>query len=161
ASQVPELQFAQNVSLVFFGINLKCASCHDSFIDSWKLDDAYSLAAVVADKPLEIHRCDKATGKIASPRFMWSELGTIDAKVPRAKRLDQLAGLVVHPDNGRFTRTIANRLWHRLMGRGIVHPVDLATNRPWNEDLLDYLGVYLADNGYDLKKLLEHMLTSQ
>ena len=28
-----EIQFAQNVGQVFLGINLKCASCHDSFID--------------------------------------------------------------------------------------------------------------------------------
>src|SRR5262249_3909914 len=40
ASQVPEMQFAQNVSQVFFGANLKCASCHDSFIDDWKLEDS-------------------------------------------------------------------------------------------------------------------------
>ena len=32
ASQVREVQFAQNVSQVFLGANLKCASCHDSFI---------------------------------------------------------------------------------------------------------------------------------
>jgi hypothetical protein len=107
ASQVVELQFAQNVTQVFFGANLKCASCHDSFIDNWKLDDAYALAAVIADKPLELHRCDKATGKFASPRFLWPELGTIDAKAPKAKRLEQFAALVTHSDNGRFTRTIA------------------------------------------------------
>ena len=75
ASQVPELQFSQNVAQVFFGINMKCASCHDSFIDHWKLDDAYALAAIVADKPLKIHRCDKATGKLAAARFLWPELG--------------------------------------------------------------------------------------
>jgi hypothetical protein len=68
---------------------------------------------------------------------------------------------VTHPDNGRFTRTIANRIWQRLMGRGVVHPVDVMANRPWNEDLLDYLAVYLSDNGYDLKKLIEHIVTSQ
>ena len=51
ASQVPELQFSQNVAQVFFGINLKCASCHDSFIDNWKLRDAYGLAAITADRP--------------------------------------------------------------------------------------------------------------
>jgi hypothetical protein len=161
ASQVPELQFSQNVSQVFFGANLKCASCHDSFIDSWKLDDAYALAAVVADRPLEIHRCDKAIGRKASARFLWPELGTIDAKQPKAKRLEQLAALVTHRDNGRFTRTIANRLWQRLMGRGIVHPVDIMANRPWSVDLLDYLAVYLADNGHDLKKLIEHIVTSR
>jgi mono/diheme cytochrome c family protein len=161
ASQVQELQFSQNVSQVFFGINMKCASCHDSFIDRWKLDDAYGMAAIIAERPLEIYRCDKPTGRKASPHFVFPELGSIDAAQPRAKRLEQLARLVTHPDNGRFTRTIANRLWQRLMGRGIVHPVDVMANRPWNEDLLDYLGVYLADQKYDLKKLMEHIVTSR
>jgi mono/diheme cytochrome c family protein len=161
ASQVPELQFAQNVSQVFFGINMKCASCHDSFIDTWKLDDAYSLAAIIADQPLEIHRCDKPLGRKATPRFLWPELGGIDAAQPRARRLEQLAKLVTHPDNGRFQRTIANRIWQRLFGRGIVHPVDVMANKPWNEDLLDYLGAYLADHNYDLKQLLEHIVRSR
>jgi hypothetical protein len=161
ASQTPEIQFSQNVSLVFFGINMKCASCHDSFIDSWKLDDAYNLAAVVAEKPLEIHRCDKATGRIASPRFLWPELGEIDAAVPRVERLQQVAGLVTHAENGRFARTIVNRLWQRLMGRGLVHPVDVMANRPTSEDLLDYLANYLVEQHYDLKKLIEHILTSR
>ncbi len=161
ASQVVELQFSQNVTQVFFGVNLKCASCHDSFIDHWKLDDAYAIAAIIADKPLDIHRCDKATGKFASPRFLWPELGTIDAKAPKAKRLEQFAQLVTHPENGRFARTIANRIWQRLMGRGIVHPVDGMGNQPWSEDLLDYLAVYLVDQKYDLKKLMEHIATSK
>jgi hypothetical protein len=161
ASQVQELQFSQNLSQVFFGINMKCASCHDSFIDKWKLTDAYGLAAIIADREMEIYRCDKPTGRKASPRFVFPELGNIDAAQPKAKRLEQVAGLVTHPDNGRFPRTIANRLWQRLMGRGIVHPVDVMANRPWNDDLLDYLGVYLADQKYDLKKLLEHIVRSR
>jgi hypothetical protein len=161
ASQVPELQFSQNVSQVFFGINMKCASCHDSFIDTWKLDDAYSLAAVIADQPLEIHRCDKPLGRKAAPRFLWPDLGSIEAAQPRARRLEQLAHLVTHPDNGRFQRTIANRIWQRLFGRGIVHPVDVMANKPWDEDLLDYLGTYLANHGYDLQRLIEHIARSQ
>src|SRR5262249_8222324 len=128
ASQVPELQFSQNVSQVFFGVNMKCASCHDSFIDAWKLDDAYALAAVVADKPLEVHRCDKPLGTTASPRFLWPKLGSIDAKSTKGQRLEQLAKLITHPDNGRFPRTIVNRLWQRLFGRGLVHPVDIMAN---------------------------------
>lgn len=161
ASQVVELQFSQNIGQVFFGANLKCASCHDSFIDSWKLDDAYGLAAVIADKPLAVHRCDKPTGATAGPKFLFPELGVIDAKAPKAKRLEQLAGLVTHPDNGRFSRTMANRVWHRLMGRGLVHPVDVMGNKPWSEDLLDYLAGYFAENNYDLKKLMAHIATSR
>jgi Protein of unknown function (DUF1549)/Protein of unknown function (DUF1553)/Planctomycete cytochrome C len=160
ASQIVELQFSQNIGQVFFGANLKCASCHDSFIDSWKLVDSYGLAAVIADGPLPIHRCDKPTGKTAGPKFLFPELGTIDPALPKAKRLERLADLSTHPDNGRFTRTIANRIWHRLMGRGIVHPVDVMANKPWSEDLLDYLAVYLVDNGHDLKKLMEHIATT-
>jgi hypothetical protein len=161
ASQRREVQFSQNISQVFFGANLKCASCHDSFIDDWKLADAYGLAAVIAEEPLEIHRCDKATGQTASPKFLFPELGNIDASKPKADRLRELADLVTHADNGRFTRTIANRLWDRLLGRGIVHPVDMMANRPWSEDLLDYLALYLVDHDYDLKQLIRHIATSR
>jgi hypothetical protein len=161
ASQVAELQFSQNISQVFFGVNMKCASCHDSFIDNWKLDDAYSLAAIVSDKPLEIFRCDKPTGKNAVAGFLWPELGNIDAKLPKDKKLEQLAALVTHPDNGRFSRTIANRIWQKLMGRGVVHPVDMMANKPWNDDLLDYLAFYFKENKYDLKKLIGHITSSQ
>lgn len=161
ASQVTEIQFSQNVSQVFFGINMKCASCHDSFIDRWKLDDAYGLAAIIAEKPLEIHRCDKPTGKIAEPKFMWPELGSIDASASKSERLAQLARLVTDKNNGRFSRTITNRIWQRLMGRGIVHPVDVMANEPWSEDLLEYLAGYLVEQKYDLKALLAHIATSQ
>lgn len=161
ASQVREIQFSQNVSQVFFGMNLKCASCHDSFIDSWKLDDAYRLAAIVADAPLEIHRCDKATGRMATAGFLWPELGEIDPALPKEQRLARFAELVTHPENGRFTRTIVNRVWHGLFGHGLVHPVDVMSNRPWSEDLLDYLASYLLDSNYDLKQLLEHIVSSR
>src|SRR5258707_31143 len=82
-----------------------------------------------------------------TPHFLWPELGTIDPALPKAKRLERLAALVTHPDNGRFARTIVNRLWQRLLGRGIVRPVDIMANRPWDEDLLDYLAGYLVDHG--------------
>ena len=161
ASQKPELQFAQNVGQVFLGVNLKCASCHDSFVDNWKLVDAYGLAAIVSDHELEIHRCDKPTGAMASPYFLFPKLGAVEATVPRDERLKQISVLLTSPDNGRLTRTIVNRLWHRLMGRGIVHPVDSMGTRPWSEDLLDQLAVHLADSGYDLKKTLELIATSR
>ncbi|GIT04941.1 MAG: hypothetical protein CM1200mP29_03520 [Verrucomicrobiota bacterium] len=46
-------------------MNLKCASCHDSFINDWSLADAYALASVYADKPLEMVSVDKPTGEIS------------------------------------------------------------------------------------------------
>ena len=161
AAQIPPMQYAQSVGQTFLGINLKCASCHDSFIDRWKLSDAYGLAAIYSDEPLEMFRCDKPTGDTAVPGWLFPELGAVDAKLPKAKRLEQLAGLITHPENGRTTRTITNRLWQRLMGRGIVHPVDAMQSPPWNEDLLDFLAVNLAENHHDLKQTLRLICLSQ
>ena len=161
ASQVREIQFAQNLGQVFLGINLKCASCHDSFIDRWKLEEAYSLAAIYATTPLEVHRCDVAQGRKATPGWLFPEIGNVKPDAPQPERLKQLAALVTSAENGRFTRTIANRLWHRLMGHGIAHPVDAMGTEPWSEDLLDHLGTFVLDNGYDLKKVIEHIATSE
>jgi hypothetical protein len=160
ASQIPELQFARSVSQVFLGTNVKCASCHDSFINDWKLADTYALAAVTADRPLELHRCDKPTGEMARAGFLFPEIGDLDPEAPRAARLARFAELLTSPENGRFARTIVNRLWQRLMGRGLVEPVDDLEQPAWSADLLDYLASDLIDHGFDLKRTLETIATS-
>ncbi|MCX6856516.1 MAG: DUF1549 domain-containing protein [Verrucomicrobia bacterium] len=161
AGQTTEIQFAQSVSQSFLGINMKCASCHDSFIDRWKLDEAYGLAAIFSTRPLDIARCDKPTGRIAQAAWLFPEIGQIDPKAAQPERLKQLANLLTHPDNGRFTRTLVNRLWHRLMGHGIVHPVDSMQTEPWSSDLLDHLASDFSDQKYDMKKALTLIATSQ
>ncbi len=161
ASQTREIQFSQSISQVFLGINMKCASCHDSFIDRWKLDEAYGLAAIYSDHEIEINRCDKGTGRMAKAAWIFPELGNVKPDAPQPERLKQLAALMTHKDNGRFTRTIVNRLWQRLMGRGIVHPVDAMHTEPWSADLLDYLAVRFAEDGYDVKKMLTLIASSQ
>ncbi len=161
ASQGTEMQFAQNIGQAFLGINLKCASCHDSFIDRWTLEETYALAQVYSNKQLTLHRCDKPINKQATAGWLFPEIGQINPKAAQPERLKQLANLVTHAENGRFTRTIVNRIWHRLMGRGIVHPVDAMHTRPWNADLLDYLAVHLADSGYDLKSTIKLICSSQ
>jgi hypothetical protein len=65
------------------------------------------------------------------------------------------------PGNGWLSRTLANRLWHRLMGRGIVHPVDSLRTQPWSEDLLDLLAGDLVSHGWDVRHLLETICTSE
>ncbi|MFT5524652.1 MAG: hypothetical protein ACI9HK_002614, partial [Pirellulaceae bacterium] len=161
ASQVPEMQAAQNVAQVFLGVNLKCASCHDSFINHWSLHDAYALASTFANSPLEMHKCNKATGNIAEPGFLYPELGTIDPKVAPKERQQQLANLFTHPNNGRFPRTAVNRMWAVFFGRGLVQPVDEMDLPPWSADLLDWLAIDLVENKYDLKHTMRLILTSQ
>lgn len=161
AGQTVEIQFAQSLGQSFLGINLKCASCHDSFTDRWKLDEAYGLAAIYAERPLEVHRCDKPVGRTAQAAWLFPELGQVDATAPRPQRLQQLADLMTHPENGRFTRTLVNRFWHRLLGYGIVHPLDAMQSEPWHSDLLDYLAHDFQTHGYDIKHTLKRIASSQ
>ncbi len=161
ASQTVPIQFAQNVGQTFLGINLKCASCHDSFVDRWTLQQTYDLAAITSKTPLELHRCEKATGQMATPGWMFPELGQVDAAAPPDKRLEQLAAIVTNPGNGWLSRNLVNRLWARLMGRGIVHPVDALRLPPWNEDLLDMLAADLVASEWNIKHVLETICTSE
>ena len=161
ASQRPPLQAAQSISQVFLGLNLKCASCHDSFVSQWTLDDAYALAAVFSDNPLEVFRCDKPTGRVATPGFFNDEIGSVDLSGDKSQRQQELARLLTDDANARLTRTIVNRLWARLIGRGLVEPVDEMDNEPSNPDLLDWLANDLRDHNYDLKRTLAAILDSR
>jgi hypothetical protein len=68
---------------------------------------------------------------------------------------------MVKRENGRLYRTITNRFWHRLMGRGIIEPVDEMDNSPWNAELLDWLASDFIESGHDLKHLVKRIMTSK
>ncbi len=159
ASQTTQMQAAQNVSQVFLGLNLKCASCHNSFISDWKLEDAYAFANIFSDSTLEINRCDVPTGKYAGTRILWQQLGEIDGTANRTEKLRQLAEYLTKPANGRLYRTIVNRMWAQLLGRGLVEPVDAMDNEPWSQNLLDWMASYFTTNQYDLKEMI-YLITS-
>ena len=161
ASQTTEMQAAQNVAQVFLGLNLKCASCHNSFTSNWKLVDAYGFANIFADSSLEINRCDKPTGNYTTPRMLWKELGSIDSAAPRKVKMAQLAANMTKLENGRFYRTIVNRIWAQLMGRGLIEPVDIMDNDPWSQDMLDWLAYDFQQNGKDIKELIYLIATSK
>ncbi|NND07831.1 MAG: DUF1549 domain-containing protein [Saprospiraceae bacterium] len=160
ASQRIELQAAQNISQTLLGLNLKCASCHNSFVNNVTLQQAYDFAQVFADSTLELYRCDKPTGKSAKPSFIFPELGLIEGD-SLSDRLASLVDVLVQPDNGRLYRTVVNRYWAKFFGRGLVAPVDEMDNRPWSEALLDWLAADFRENGSDLTLLIRQIVTSK
>lgn len=161
ASQTPPMQAAQNSAQVFLGINLKCNSCHDSFISHWKLKEAYSLAAFFSNEPLEIVRCDMNTGEKAKPAFLFPELGGSPAEGSLEERRAAAARMFTAKENGLFARTIVNRVWRRLFGRGLVEPVDEMESAAWHPPLLEWLAADFVEGGYDMKRLLRTIMTSE
>ena len=67
------------------------------------------------------------------------------------------------PKNPWFARSLANRYWAWLFGRGIIHePDDIRPdNPPSNPVLLAYLERELVASRYDMKHLLRIILNSQ
>lgn len=162
ASQTPAMQAAQNTAQIFLGVNLKCNSCHDSFISKWKLKDAYALASYFSpEEKLQLFRCDVAQKDFAGPSFLFPELNRAPASGSLADRHAAAAAIFTDPRNGRLPRTAVNRIWHRLLGRGIVENPDEMDGEPWSPELLDWLSADFAGHGYDLKRLIGAIVSSR
>lgn len=160
ASQRTEMQAAQNIGQSLMGVNVKCASCHNSFVSNLTLEQSYGFASIFADSIMELNRCDMPIGKMAEVNFLYPELGSVEAESVK-ERLLLLSEVMVKPENGRLYRTITNRFWKRLMGRGIVEPVDEMDNEPWNADLLDWLAADFVESDYDIRHLMKTIMTSK
>ena len=75
----------------------------------------------------------------------------------------KLATWLTAPENPYFAKSLVNRVWYHLMGRGIVEPVDdfRDSNPASNDELLDGLTADFVKNGFDLKALVRSILTSR
>lgn len=89
--------------------------------------------------------------------------GPKERGVPTYSRRLKLAELLPRAETQGFSRNIVNRLWAMLMGRGLVHPLDLhhANNAPSHPELLDCLERWLSEHQFDLKALMREILLSQ
>jgi hypothetical protein len=81
----------------------------------------------------------------------------------QADRRDALAAWLTGPDNPFFARSLVNRVWFHLVGRGIVEPVDdfRDSNPASNDELLDGLTAAFVQGGFDLKGLIRSILNSR
>lgn len=72
------------------------------------------------------------------------------------------ADWLTSPANPWFARSIVNRIWYWLMGRGIIHePDDIrADNPPSIPDLVGYLEKELVNNAFNLKHIYQLILNS-
>ncbi len=72
------------------------------------------------------------------------------------------ADWLIRPENPWFTKSIVNRVWAWLLGRGIVEEADdiRDDNPPSNPELLAYLEKELVDSRYNPRHLYRLILTS-
>ena len=75
---------------------------------------------------------------------------------------DLLARDLATPENRQFVRTSVNRIWFLLMGRGLVHPLDMdhKKNPPSHPELLDALAARFVEDGMSVRRLVRRIVRS-
>lgn len=159
------LQSAANVAQVFLGTSMKCASCHNHFLNQeWPQVRFLGFAGLFAAGDLELIRCEQKTGQIIPARFPFEMVGT-PSTVPNdgLGRLRRVTQLLTDPTNPRFGKTIVNRLWKRYLGLGLYEPADdfRLDRLPSHPELLEWLTYDFMKHGYDLKHTIRLILTSR
>ncbi len=184
-NDVPMAAKANILTTAFLATEMKCSRCHDAPFHENTQKDLFGLAAMLSQKTLSVPASSsvpqdklhtgrrqpliKVTlkpGTPVAPAWPFPEWTSNtdsgkwlrDAKNTR----EQLALQITSPSNPRFARVLVNRLWQRLLGRGIVEPVDDWENAtPSNPELLSFLTSEFVRSGYDLKHVTRLILNSK
>jgi hypothetical protein len=93
---------------------------------------------------------DGKPGQVVKPKVIFGDAPISGGETPRAA----FAHWLTSKDNPRFGKAIANRLWKRALGVGIIEPVDdiKDNSQPENPELLDYLTTIVTKLDFDLKE---------
>ncbi|MEC9093488.1 MAG: PSD1 and planctomycete cytochrome C domain-containing protein [Planctomycetota bacterium] len=140
-----------------------------------KLDPSWSLWTRAAkdvngqDVQLLIRGEHRNKGKVI-PRGFLEALAPagIDTLLPNSQKQSSgrlwLAEQIAHRQNPLTARVWVNRIWHHLLGRGIVEtPNNFGKlgRLPTHPKLLDYLARQLIDNGWSTKTMIRLIMVSQ
>ena len=196
-----------DTSVLFFGINISCAKCHDHpLVADWQQAHYYGMASFfkrsyVTKKGFLAERFDgqmkftTVAGEEKDAKFMFlngsvadepaestslaeDELKKIneliqaaereqDAKVPPLPDFSprkQLVSLSTAAEGRKLlAQNLVNRTWARLLGRGLVHPLDQihSSNPASHPELLRELTEDTIAHDFDIRRLVRGIVLSE
>ena len=182
-NDAPMAAKADILGQAFLGQKMSCARCHDAPFHSFKQKDLFAMAAMLNGKPVKlpvtstvpqgeggrkpaVHSALKP-GEMIAPEWPFAKLvaHAEGAELPAAGSVAtrrELASYIISPENERFAQVVANRVWKRYMGVGIVEPADdWSRGRASHPELLSYLAKEFMASGYDMKHLAKLILHSR
>ena len=159
-------QQAEFASELLMGTRLRCANCHNHPLDHWTQDDYHGLAAIFAKLNINQSVTVNPNGTTihpltlepATPKLPGGRPVPPDSPDPRL----EFANWLTAEGNPYFAKSLVNRLWKHMMGRGLVEPVDdfRETNPPTHPLLMDRLASEFVSSEYDIKHILKTIASS-
>jgi Protein of unknown function (DUF1549)/Protein of unknown function (DUF1553)/Bacterial Ig-like domain (group 2) len=176
---------AESTAVSFLGINITCAHCHNHPLAKWTQKDYYGMANLFArvrmktgensgsrpgigvyfrdvtvySSPVGQYYMDDRFSRPLPPKPLDAQ--PITMHYPGDPRV-YFADWLTSPQNPYFARSLVNRVWRSLMGRGIIEPPDdlRATNPPTNAKLLDALTQDFIRHHFDVDYLIRTIMES-
>ena len=202
-SRVKDLdRLANDASVIFFGVNVSCAQCHNHpLVSEWTQSHFFGMKSFfsrtfengdfLGEREYGLVKFQTTEGKEQVAPLMFLTGTVLDEPesteptdeqkkeekkqleelkknkkpppAPSFSRRQQLAEVALQQDeNTYFARSIVNRIWYRLFGRGLVAPVDQMhpENPASHPELLDWLAHDLVEHDYDLRRLIRGLVLS-
>ena len=149
-----------------------------TIVSSWKREQEQLASQIVRTSRLALSMMDGTgendrilirgnsakPGQIEPRHFLTAISGDKPLSIEKGSGRLQLAELVNDPTNPLTSRVIVNRIWHHLMGRGIVPTTDdfgFLGQRPTHPRLLDHLATRFLQEGRSIKSMIKYIVLSR
>jgi hypothetical protein len=170
--ELDENKLAGRTVRAFLGQRIDCAQCHDHPFAEWKQGQFQGLAALFGQTHSSLVGVeDKAQMKYEVQDRKTLKKHVVEPAVPfhpewlptTGTRRERLATWITHPQNRRFERATANRVWGLLFGRPLHSPVDDLPDPPSDDshDVLDLIGADFREHHYDLRHMIRVIVASR
>ncbi len=173
-------RLAGETSRIFMGVRIACAECHDDpFVEGLTQERFHGVAAFFA-------RTNAKIAQLTSDNIEVLDKGKGEHRVPRGKvdlkpttldgqsialgkndldRRVALASALVSGDNRQFAQAYVNRVWGRLIGRGMIEPIDDmgpgVEHSKVMPQVLDALADHLIASNFDTKSFMRLVMNTQ
>jgi len=170
--ELDENKLAGRTVRAFLGQRMDCAQCHDHPFAEWKQAQFEGLAALFGQTHSSLVGVeDKAKMKYEVQDRKTLKKHVVEPAVPfhpewlppTGTRRERLAAWITYPQNRRFERATANRIWGLLFGRPLHSPVDDLPDPPADDsrDVLDLVGADFREHHYDLRHMIRVIVASR
>jgi uncharacterized protein DUF1549/uncharacterized protein DUF1553 len=170
--ELDENKLAGRTVRAFLGQRIDCAQCHDHPFAEWKQAQFQGLASLFGQAQNSLVGIeDKAQKKYEVEDRKTLKKHVVEPAVPfhpewlpgTGTRRERLAAWITHPENRRFERATANRIWGLMFGKPFHTPVDDLPDPQADAEpnALDLIGADFRAHHCDLRRMIRVIAASR